>query len=228
MRVIRLVEVFAWGALALWMAHNQSTIIVWALTSVYGTPTNAPAALLRNLSFASPIFPLILAILAVIRIQFGKGKIAGLIGFSLHSIGKDLGLGLCVGAISIAITIVSLRIMSSYAPLPPYAAMPMEFHLFFATIGAVIPGICEEFYFRGLMMSIGRVWPGWLMVLLSAGFFSAWHIGSPIYLVHTFLLGALWAILFIRTGRLMPSVIAHISANAGFGLILLAGVPIFS
>ena len=62
--------------------------------------------------------------------------------------------------------------------------------------------------------------------MISAGVFAVWHIGSPAYLVHTFLLGLIWGVLFVRTGRLLPAIIAHCTANSLFGLSLYFGLPL--
>lgn len=225
MKILRLVEIAAWGAAATLIALNQSRIVMGGLRVAYGGVENTPPSVLQHLAFASPLFPLVLGILAALRLRFERS--GPLFDLARGRIVQDLRTGIVAGVVSIGITILCLRLLSQSMPLPPYNALPSSFHLFFATIGAVIPGLGEELYFRGMMIRIGRNLPKWLLVLTGAVFFSMWHVGWPVYLLHTFLLGLLWGWLFVRTNRLTPAVVAHVTANAGFGFLLLAGVPLF-
>jgi membrane protease YdiL (CAAX protease family) len=220
-------EPFAWGALAAVISFNQSAILVFALKAVYGDPATAPAALLQNLSYVSPAFPLLLGLLALARLKAGRHSLRALFGFSADALARDLLVGVGAAALSIAVTVASLRVMAGYFPSPSYGALPTAFHLYFATIGAVVPGVCEELYFRGLMFRVRSGWPRLWLLALSAAAFSLWHVGAPIYLLHTFVLGLLWGAMFMMFGRLAPGVIAHVMANAGFGLLLLGGFEVF-
>ncbi len=67
-----------------------------------------------------------------------------------------------------------------------------------------------------------------MLLPVSALAFALWHVGTPIYLIHTFVLGMIWGALFLSTGRLAPSIFAHVFANMGFGLLLLSGLEIAS
>jgi membrane protease YdiL (CAAX protease family) len=104
--------------------------------------------------------------------------------------------------------------------------LPPPVHLYFMTIGALVPGVCEELFFRGMMMKVGSRLPRVAIIVLTAIAFSVWHIGTPAYLPHTFLLGLIFGILANASGRLAPSMIAHTIANAGMGLLLLSGFNI--
>jgi hypothetical protein len=74
-------------------------------------------------------------------------------------------------------------------------------------------------YFRGMMARVGQALPAALVLVLTAAAFSAWHIGTPAYLPHTFALGLAWGALAFATKRLAPSIVAHTAANAGFGVL---------
>jgi membrane protease YdiL (CAAX protease family) len=111
-----------------------------------------------------------------------------------------------------------------YFPPVPAADFPPHLHLYFMTVGAVIPGFCEELFFRGMLFRIGANTPGWLLVLLSAAGFALWHLNTPLYLVHTFVLGVMFGVLVLMTKRVAPAAIAHTVANAAFGALLLTGV----
>ena len=52
-----------------------------------------------------------------------------------------------------------------------------------------MPGLCEELFFRGLLFRLARRVPQWMAIAGGATAFSLWHLSTPIYLPHTFLLG---------------------------------------
>lgn len=225
-RAAALVELMAWMVLAYAVAAHQTQIIGFLLTAIWGAPSNVPPAVLQHLAYVSPLFPLFLGGLALVRLAIAGRTRESVIFFSAAKLPVDLVLGVAIGAASVAITIVSLRLLSAHVPLPPLDHFPPAMHLYFATIGAVVPGIFEEIYFRGLVFRVGEGLPGALLVLIGAVGFAVWHIGTPAYLVHTFILGLIWAALVAATGRLAPSIFAHSFANAGFGFLLLSGFTI--
>jgi len=215
-----------WGVLAYLIASHTNDIIVWALTQAYGSPTDAPPNVLSKLTYFSPVFPFALGLLAILRLKLGGEKLSELIGYSNGKIVSDILIGAIVAVALVAVSVFSMRIAGRYAPLPPFDLMPSSMHFYFATIGAVIPGIFEEIYFRGMMLRIGKQSPAILALLISAAAFSLWHIGTPAYLPHTFVLGLTLGAVFLRTGRLMPAIIAHTFANASIGILLLNGFKI--
>ncbi len=220
------IELLLWGGIAVLIATHTSELIVFALTVAYGDPAKTPPAVMGLLGYVSPVFPLLLGMLALLRLKFGGVHVGALIGFSGRTVMTDIAIGLVVGAISIAIAVASLRIMSAYASAPPFHQMPSSMHIYYATVGALTPGVFEELYFRGMMFRVGAAIPKLLVLLVTAVVFSLWHISSPIYLVHTFILGLLWGALVWRTGRLAPAILSHCVANAGFGFLLLSGYKI--
>ena len=79
---------------------------------------------------------------------------------------------------------------------------------------AVVAPIVEEVIFRGLTMNrLSRVMPGWLAVLLSAAVFGACH-GEFVWFCYAFVLGAFFGFIDLRTGSILPSILAHIMFNA--------------
>jgi membrane protease YdiL (CAAX protease family) len=218
--MLRIIEVLIWIGAAATLMANAEPIVIAALSALYGAPQNAPPALLANLYLVSPIFPLILGVVAAVRLKLGGDRLRTLIGFQAATLPKDIALGLMVAAIGLAVTLASLKLLAPYLAVPPLQAMPIHAHLFFMTVGAVIPGFCEEFYYRGMLFNIAETPPSWLMVLLSAIGFALWHIGTPIYLAHTFVFGLMLGALTVTTRRLAPAIIAHTGANAGIGALL--------
>jgi membrane protease YdiL (CAAX protease family) len=224
--LLALIEVLAWGIFACLIMTNSGRIIGFALQLIYGEAALAPAEVMQNLIYVSPSFPLFLGFLAVVRLKALRINIGELIGFSWRKLPTDLLVGTIVGVASVGVSLVSLRFLSHYVETPRFDLLPPQVHWYFTTVGALVPGFCEELYFRGMMVRVGRDLPRWLIVVLTAAAFAAWHIGAPVYLLHTFLLGLGWGTLVIVTGRLAPAIIAHTAANAGFGLLLLSGVRV--
>jgi membrane protease YdiL (CAAX protease family) len=221
--MLRAVEVLFWVALATALMANAEPIIIATLSALYGAPQNAPPVILANLYLVSPIFPLILGLVAAVRLKVGGADLRTAIGFSRATLGRDLAAGSVVAVIGLAVTIASLKLLAPYLSVPPLQAMPTHVHLFFMTIGAVIPGVCEELYYRGMLFKIAEnATPRWPMVLVSAIGFALWHIGTPIYLPHTFVLGLMLGALTVATRRLTPAMIAHTGANAGMGALLVS------
>jgi membrane protease YdiL (CAAX protease family) len=71
----------------------------------------------------------------------------------------------------------------------------------------------EEYLFRGLLFrALDREWGGWRAVLGSAAFFAIYH--PPLSWAPVGLLGIVNALLFKKTGRLLPAVILHMVYNA--------------
>jgi membrane protease YdiL (CAAX protease family) len=222
--MLRAIEVVIWIALAVGLMANAEPLVVAVLSALYGAPQNAPAAVLANLYLVSPIFPLILGCIAAVRLKLAGVHLSPLIGLSAANFAKDLPTGLVVAAIGVALTIASLKLFAPYLSVPPLQAMPVHAHLFFMTVGAVISGLCEELYYRGMLFKIAEdASPRWLMVLVSAIGFALWHIGTPIYLAHTFVFGLMLGALTMATGRLAPAIISHTAANAGMGALLVWG-----
>lgn len=222
----RLAEFLLYCGVAVLLMLYSSTIIGAALTALFGNMGNVPPAVLRNLMFVSPLFPLLLGAVAAIRLKSAGVDVGRLIGFSRSTMGSDALLGAAIGAFGLAAALLSLFILAPYAAVPPFAQIPVTGHLYFATIGAIIPGICEELFFRGLLFKLARPAPTWLIVTASALAFSLWHIATPIYLVHTFFLGLVLGWVVARRGRLAPAIVGHTLANASFGVWAMAGLPL--
>jgi len=85
---------------------------------------------------------------------------------------------------------------------------------------AITAGFCEEVAFRGYLMTrlrlIFKLNSWWLPTLLSAVSFGICHTyqGLPGFIVIT-VYGALFSLLYIRTGSLWPCIIAHFFQDFG-------------
>ena len=222
----RFIECFVYCACAVALMLFSGELIVGALELWYGDLADAPPALLQNLIFISPAFPLLLGIVAIVRLRVGGFALGAVMGFSRLTIGSDLLLGTMIGGLGLAMALIFLWLLSPVLPAPPFHLIPFRAHVYLATIGAIVPGICEELFFRGMLFKVAAPAPRWLIVLGTALAFSLWHISNPIYLPHTFLLGLILGAVVAARGRLAPAIIGHTLANATFGVWILAGLPL--
>lgn len=79
---------------------------------------------------------------------------------------------------------------------------------------AVLPAICEELIFRGILVrSLALRFAPAVAVLISALVFAAYHL-SVIQLIPTFTLGVLAGVLTVRANSVIPAMTAHLLNNA--------------
>ena len=136
----------------------------------------------------------------------------------------DLGTGAAVGLLCVAVFVGSLKLQRSLGlDSQSLASLGLAHHLFFSTIGALIPGISEELYFRGFLMARFRDLSPTLVIGVTSLSFSLWHVLSPSYLPHTFVMGLLLGFTVHRTQRILPAILAHSLANASAGVLLVKG-----
>ena len=86
---------------------------------------------------------------------------------------------------------------------------------------AVLPALCEEPLFRGLILSalLPRLSTGWACLLVGL-LFAAFHL-DPYRLASTAFLGAFLALLVARTGSLLAGVFAHLLNNLAAEMVLI-------
>ena len=86
-------------------------------------------------------------------------------------------------------------------------------HVAYFIMAVLFAPFAEEYLFRGLLFrALDREWAGWRAVLGSAAFFAIYH--PPLSWLPVFSLGVANALLFKRTGRLLPAVLLHMAYNA--------------
>jgi sodium transport system permease protein len=79
---------------------------------------------------------------------------------------------------------------------------------------ALAPAVCEEVLFRGALLRglASRIHPLWALLIASA-MFSVYH-WKPVQMLPTFTLGLALGVLALRSGSILPSLIAHFLNNA--------------
>ncbi|MBQ8374804.1 MAG: CPBP family intramembrane metalloprotease [Clostridia bacterium] len=81
---------------------------------------------------------------------------------------------------------------------------------------AVLPAVFEELLFRGVLLKGLRSFPIWAAALLCGGMFSLFH-QNPAQTVYQFCCGAAFALVALRSGSVLPTVLMHFFNN---GLII--------
>jgi membrane protease YdiL (CAAX protease family) len=86
---------------------------------------------------------------------------------------------------------------------------------------SLTPGICEELFFRGLLLSsFQRQMGAGKSVLVTALLFAIMHLQFPNLAFHL-VMGLILGFIVIRTGCIFVAMVAHITNN---GIAILAGV----
>lgn len=123
----------------------------------------------------------------------------------------------------------TLGYTSSAGSLPPLEGGWLVLTLF---VVALLPAVFEETLFRGIlarnMHDAG--WGTAVTVLLSGALFSLFH-GRPEQTIYQFLCGCCFALIAVRSGSVLPTVLSHFLNNAlilvlsAFGLDAFTGTP---
>jgi membrane protease YdiL (CAAX protease family) len=92
------------------------------------------------------------------------------------------------------------------------AANQPDVRMAYGILAVCFAPFAEEYLFRGLLYrALDREWGGWKAVLGSAAFFTVYH--PPFAWIPVFTVGALNAVLFKRSGKLLPAVALHMAYN---------------
>ncbi len=82
-----------------------------------------------------------------------------------------------------------------------------------AIIGGVLPAICEELIFRGIILNgLRKNMKDGLAIVLSAAMFAIMH-GSLQQLIYPFCMGLVFGFIAVRTGSTLSSMIIHVVSN---------------
>lgn len=195
-----------------------------ALQGVYGGLDRVDPKIFFYLPFISPVLPLVLFLVAYPQLRNPGNSEPRLVVAKRDKIATDIGIGVSVGAVCIVVFAGSLTVLRSLSnSVPDFSSLSYIHHLFFSTIGALVPGVAEEVYFRAfLTRKFSGLRPA-LVILITSLSFASWHILSPAYLPHTFLIGVILGVTYHRTRRLLPVMLAHTLANMSAGFLIFKG-----
>ena len=87
---------------------------------------------------------------------------------------------------------------------------------------AVVPAICEELLFRGVLVrGLASRFHPWLAVIAAAIAFSLYHV-NPIQMIPTLTLGLAFGAITLRGGSALPTMVAH-ALNNGIAILVVRG-----
>ena len=78
---------------------------------------------------------------------------------------------------------------------------------------AVLPAVFEETLFRGILLRGLKGLPVWAAALICGGMFSLFH-QNPVQTLYPFFCGTVFALLALRSGSILPTIVAHFLNNA--------------
>ena len=165
-------------------------------------------------------------------VKKGKGVVADL---GLHMKLIDAPIGLVIGVASqlilVPLVYFALRpllgendVSAAARELTDRATDPLSIVLVFLIVGIGAP-VAEEIYFRGMAQRIfGRRLGPWPAIFAAAAFFAATHL-QPLQFPALLLFGVVLGVMAWRTGRIGPSIWAHVGFNvvAATGLLFHIG-----
>lgn len=174
-------------------------------------------------TFAIPqiLYPVITLIAALFMISFSGERINNLLKIqdvpateTFLSIGIFLGMGTVGTYISDFITQIIISLGVPIPDLTEYLSTPktpLHFCLYVISI-AVMPAICEELIFRGIICGIFKGYNKTAAIILSSIAFSFVH-STVQQIPFSFMMGLFLAYLYIKFNSLLPCIILHFINN---------------
>ena len=114
---------------------------------------------------------------------------------------------------------------SSASVLPPLEGGWLALTLL---VVALLPAVFEETLFRGILARNmqGAGWGTTVTILVSGALFSLFH-GRPEQTIYQFLCGCCFALIAVRSGSILPTVLSHLINNAAILILSACGIDTF-
>lgn len=103
--------------------------------------------------------------------------------------------------------------------MPSFSGWGMVAGLVFA---ALLPAVCEELIFRGCILANARSAAGGVPAIFISAFLFALYHGSIQQTLYQFACGCIFALIALRSGSVLPSMLAHFLNNAA--IVVLGGL----
>ena len=81
-------------------------------------------------------------------------------------------------------------------------------------VAALFPAVCEELLFRGYILSNANLGVGSVRAVFLTGFLFSLYHGSPAQTIYQFICGCVFALIAVRSGSVLPTMLAHFLNNA--------------
>lgn len=88
---------------------------------------------------------------------------------------------------------------------------------------AVLPAVLEELLFRGMLLNGVKQFGEGIAVLICGGLFALYH-QNPAQTLYQFCCGAAFALMAIRAGSVLPTILSHLLNNAAILILAKCGI----
>lgn len=131
---------------------------------------------------------------------------------------KDFIFGLAFGAVSITIVFAILLNFGGIALINNFSKPNITISILTGLIMFIIVGFAEEIFNRGYCMTVlNQTKNKWFVVIVSSMIFSALHAGNanvkPLAFINIFLVGVLFAYMFLKSSNIWMPIGYHITWN---------------
>ena len=208
-----------------------SALVFGAIVNVFGLQSGDDVYI--YLSYATPALTLI--VMTAFYFLLTKTDLVQIKGFYNFSFKKRYWavialaiVGMMFGLGGLNDLFIEFLGIFGYVPpvsgLPPFSAVSLVLCI---VVIAVLPPLAEETVFRGIIQS-GLNKSGYMSVILTAAMFSLFHM-SPAKTAYQLVVGALFSLVALKSGSVIPTLIVHflnnllIILNEYFGIFSFVG-----
>lgn len=199
------------------VANVAVSAVVFLVLSLAGADENSATYI--YLSYA--VAPVALIIGSACAMKYSRQKISDVVFFKCSPVYYAVALLMAFGLIfclSYSNTgMLELLKLAGYKPKDDSSFAPPAEGWFLAPsllLVAVVPAVVEEFFFRGLLLSNARRGMGDAAAVFTTGFcFCIFH-ANPEQTIYQFICGCAFALIAIRSGSVLPSLLIHFVNNA--------------
>ena len=188
--------------------------VVQGLTMLIATASGLAQGPAITVAFSSA--GVLVVFFTLLHFRKKPGALFAWASFGREGLARSLGLGFVVGIGAGAFGVAYLAAMQFFPALEQLRESTPQLHMegvWMALLAVVAAPLTEEFIFRGLVFGgMRRSLPLMVSVLGSAGIFAICH--PPVSVLPVFVMGALAALGFERTGRLVTPIVTHMVYNA--------------
>ena len=181
------------------------------------------------LSFALPQLAMLITA-AVYFIWLKRSPIAAIKSQKCHPKYYPIAIALQLGLLSLGeLNALFISFLERFGYVDPSIQLPSLNGFGFVGVlfaVAVVPAIFEEIFFRGILLKGLRSFGTVGAVLLCGVLFSVYH-QNPAQTIYQFLCGAAFALVAIRSGSILPTVVSHFINNALIVVLEKFGVTAF-
>ncbi|MBN8581239.1 MAG: CPBP family intramembrane metalloprotease [Anaerolineae bacterium] len=202
-----------WSANDTWL--GLALLILIVLGYAFGVSQLEATPSLNTLSIALFEFLLLIPIAIIFLWRKVSWQALGLKRFD----NKDLALGCGLLIMIYFVTIINNLLMIALGVAVQVETITEMFNemdspLIFAVSTVLLAPFTEELFFRGFLFKGLREKYGWVNALMFSSIIFALFHGQLATLLPTFLMGALFAYMFQKTGSVFPGMLLHFSINA--------------